>query len=197
MANRREFIQACVAASALPSAAVLSAETTFARTTAPTFFRTIFDERFPQSIAFGAEAGRLGEVTRSISGDITQLWYNDIDAQWRRKPLAIAGLTTFGPLFCLERWGWDAGLRVVFRAEHRAAQGRIQHSVSGPKEILDEAQTRLSGPDWPVQMARLAVACNKDICPISEASLTGHMGVMSTADDEALISWVIAPITRT
>jgi hypothetical protein len=30
-------------------------------------------------------------------------------------------MTTHGPLFCLERWAWDHGLRVVARTEHAVA----------------------------------------------------------------------------
>lgn len=193
MTNRREFIQACIAASAVPAATALPWGPAFARSASPTFYRTIFDERFPESVAFGTEAERLGETTRSISGDITRLWYNDIATKWRDEPLAIAGLTAPGPLFCLERWGWDAGLRVVFRAEHRTVDGRVQHKFFGPRIVLADAQGRVSGPEWAAQMARLAVACRHDICTPSEA---GHDGVISTADDEALVSWVIAPVAR-
>jgi hypothetical protein len=189
-------MQACIAATAVPAATTLPWASALAAPSGPAFYRTIFDERFPESVAFGAEANRLGETTRSISGDITPLWYNEIGARWREGPAAIAGLTAFGPLFCLERWGWDAGLRVVFRAEHRTVQDRFQHNISGPTNVLANAQARVSGPDWAAQMARLAVACRKDICNPSEASFTGHEGALSTTDDEALISWVIAPISR-
>jgi hypothetical protein len=41
-------------------------------------------------------------------------------AAWTKQPVAIAGLTAHGPLFCLERLAWDHGMRVVFRAEHPA-----------------------------------------------------------------------------
>lgn len=196
MANRREFIQGCIAASAVPVTTALPWGPAFALSASPTFYRAIFDESFPESVAFGLEAERLGETTRRIRGDITQLWYNEIYPKWCDAPMAIAGLTAHGPLFCLERWGWDAGLRVVFRAEHRTIQGHFQHTFSGPQNVLADVRERVSGPDWAAQMARMAVSCRKDICPPSEASFTGHTGVMSTLDDEALISWVIAPVDR-
>jgi len=157
---------------------------------------TIFDERFPESVAFGKEVGRLGEATRVIRGDITQLWYNNIHAQWREQPLAIAGMTAPGPLFCLERWGWDAGLRVVYRAEHRSVHGSLQHAFTGPPHVLAEAETRVSGPNWAAQMARLAVTCHHGICKSDEASFTGFGDMLTTTDDEALVSWVIAPVVR-
>lgn len=196
MANRREFIQACIAASAVPTTTALAWNPAVARASGPSYFRTIFDERFPESVTFGVEADRQGESARSIKGDITPLWFNEIDVQWRKEPAAIAGLTPFGPLFCLERWGWDAGLRVVFRAEHSVVEGRFQHKFSGPPDVLAEAQTRLSGPDWATQMARLAVSCRHEISAPSEISIAGHDGAIRTTEDESLFSWVIAPVNR-
>lgn len=197
MANRREFIQACIAASAVPASTALTWHPAVARASSPIFFRTIFDERFPESVAFGEEADRLGETARTIKGDITQLWFNEIDVQWRKEPVAIAGLTTLGPLFCLERWGWDAGLRVVFRVEHSVVQGRFQHKFSGPPNVQAEAESHVSGPDWAIRMARFAITCSHDMCTPSEISFSGHAGALSTSEDEALISWVIAPVART
>ena len=52
-----------------------------------------------------------------IRGDITDLWFHDLDPQWKKQPVAIAGLTAHGPLFCLERLAWDHGMRVVSRVE--------------------------------------------------------------------------------
>jgi hypothetical protein len=196
MANRREFIQACIAASAAPSTTALAWNPAIERTTRPNYFCAIFDERFPESVAFGEEVVRLGESARSIKGDITQLWFSEIDVQWRKEPMAIAGLTSFGPLFCLERWGWDADLRVVFLAEHSVVQNRLQHKVSGPPDVLAEAQARLSGTNWATQMARLAFSCRHEICTPAEISFPSHNKAFRTTEDEALFSWVIAPVNR-
>lgn len=196
MTNRREFIQACIAASAVPAAAGLPWGPAFAQPASPAFYRTVFDGRYSDSVVFGAEAERLGETTRNIDGDITGLWYNEIDAQWRDQTVAIAGLTAPGPLFCLERWGWDAGLRVVFRAEHRTINGRLQHDFSGPRDLIADARALVSGPDWSTQMARLVVSCRQEICVPSKTSFAGHAGALETIDDEPLVSWVIAPVTK-
>jgi hypothetical protein len=196
MANRREFIQACIAASSVPATTAFAWSPAVTGTSSSNFFRTIFDERFPESVAFGLEMDRRGECARSIRGDITQLWFNDIDVQWKKEPVAIAGLTSFGPLFCLERWGWDAGLRVIFRAEHSIGHGHVQHKFSGPPDVLTAAQARLSGADWATQMARLAIWCQHEICTPSEISFNGHSGAIRNSEDEALVSWVIAPIRQ-
>jgi hypothetical protein len=117
MASRREFLQASIAAAVLPI-------TAWARTIGPvpggpsSFYKVIVDSRFPASVEFGVEMSRLGAPVHTIEGDITDLWYHDLDAQWKRSPVAIAGLTAHGPLFCLERLAWDYGMRVVLRTEH-------------------------------------------------------------------------------
>lgn len=190
-------MQGCIAASAIPVATALPWAPAFARATGPTFYRTIIDERFTEGVAFGREADRMGETTRSIRGDVTQVWYNEIAQKWREEPVPIAGLTAHGPLFCLERWAWDAGLRIVFRAEHSATEGRIHHVLAGPQRTIAGAQLRASGPDWAAQMARLAIACRHDTCAPAQTSFAGHTGSLSVPDDEALISWVIAPARRT
>ncbi len=118
MASRRGFIQAGIAASVLPmivSAREISRQPLFG---AQSFYKVIFDRRFPASVAFAREMKQLGATVHAIDGDITDLWFHDLHAAWTKQPVAIAGLTAHGPLFCLERLAWDHGMRVTFRAEH-------------------------------------------------------------------------------
>jgi hypothetical protein len=118
MASRREFLQAGIAASLLPATA---AADTVSKTPAPqVYYKVIFDERFPASVAFGEEWRARGAAVHAIRGDITDLWFHDLDIQWKKRPVAIAGLTAHGPLFCLERLAWDHGMRVVSRVEQTA-----------------------------------------------------------------------------
>jgi hypothetical protein len=121
MASRREFIQAGIAASVLPmivSAREISRQPLFG---ARSFYKVIFDQRFPASVAFAREMTQLGATVHAIDGDITDLWFHDLHTVWTKQPVAIAGLTAHGPLFCLERLAWDHGMRVTFRAEHPLA----------------------------------------------------------------------------
>jgi hypothetical protein len=117
MASRREFIQAGIAASILPM--VVSARESLHQPLfeAKSFYKVVFDQRFPASVAFAREMNQLGAPIHAIDGDITDLWFHDLDAAWKKQPVAIAGLTAHGPLFCLERLAWDYGMRVVFRSE--------------------------------------------------------------------------------
>jgi hypothetical protein len=132
MASRREFLQASIAASLLP--AVVSAK---AADPDDSFYKVIFDERFPASVAFGHEWKARGAAVHAIRGDITDLWFHDLDRQWKKQPVAIAGLTAHGPLFCLERLAWDHGMRVISRVEQpsRDADGEPLISwVISPKQ---------------------------------------------------------------
>jgi hypothetical protein len=119
MKNRREFLQVGIAASLLPLALPVAAAPD-AQTSATTFYKVIFDERFPASVAFGEEWKTRGAPVHAIRGDITDLWFHDLDLQWKKQPVPIAGLTAHGPLFCLERLAWDHGMRVISRVEQKA-----------------------------------------------------------------------------
>jgi hypothetical protein len=84
------------------------------------FYKVVSDVRFADGDAFANEAERLGASVVRINGDITDFWFNDLSIRWKKSSVAIAGLTAHGPIFCLERFAWDHGLRVVFRDEHRS-----------------------------------------------------------------------------
>ena len=90
MASRREFLQIGVAALALPISAragLAPAISSRANESAPTpLYKVIFDERFASSRAFAGEGKRLGASIYGIKGDITDLWFNDLDARWKKKP---------------------------------------------------------------------------------------------------------------
>jgi hypothetical protein len=199
MASRREFLQIGVAALALPISAragLAPAISSRANESAPTpLYKVIFDERFASSRAFAGEGKRLGASIYGIKGDITDLWFNDLDARWKKKPVGIAGLTEHGPLFCLERLAWDHGMRVVYRADHTyRPDGYMEHELSGSERMLREAvDLSSSGPDWSSRTASLLTRC-----PASPAQASKMTVVTPTAkhadDPEHLVSWVIAPV---
>jgi hypothetical protein len=121
MVSRREFVLSGIAVSALPLAASRAAARSSADTVpglgAPSLYKVIYDERFPASVAYGHEALRRGLAVQAIRGDITDFWYYDLYPRWQQAPVAIAGLTAHGPIFCLERLSWDFGMRVAFREQ--------------------------------------------------------------------------------
>src|SRR4029077_11130772 len=80
-------------------------------------YTVLCDERFAESVAFAEEMSRRGIPVTRFRGDVSDFWYRDLSRRWKADPVAIAGVTTHGPLFCLERWGWDHGLRIAQRED--------------------------------------------------------------------------------
>jgi hypothetical protein len=199
MTSRREFLQIGIAASAWPLAtqAALAAGFDGLGGAAPgvrslPLYKVVYDTRFAASVAFGRRAASLGAPVHAIDGDMTRLWFDDIYHRWKESPVAIAGLTAQGPLFCFERLAWDQGLRVVFRAEH----GHTEHVLTGPESLLAEARGALADADWAAQMATVVTRCPSGRAEIGSATVgCARLAGLSQAD-EPLYSWVIAPASR-
>ena len=113
MPNRREFLQAGIAASLLPllSPKALSAPGPRA------FDMVIFDQRFPQARDFAQRAREARLDCVAIEGDITHLYFHDLSLRWHRGPTTIAGLSTKASLFCLEMLARDRGMRLAHLAD--------------------------------------------------------------------------------
>jgi hypothetical protein len=196
MASRREFLQIGVAALALPISARAGVKATApASESAPAqLYKVIYDERHASSRAFAGEAKRLGAPLQGIQGDITAFWFNELDARWKKEPVAVAGLTEHGPLFCLERLSWDHGMRVVYRADHiYRTDGYMEHELSGSERMLREAvDLSSSGPDWSTRVASLLTRCPATRAQASKLTIVTP-AAKRAGDPEHLVSWVIAP----
>jgi len=120
--DRRDFMIASGAAVGIWASLSAAMGTANAASAPPRLFHAIVaDTRFPESRAFAHKAARAGNRIVWITGDITDLWYNELDLLWREKKATLAGLTGYAAIFCLERLAWDRGLRVTFKEEHRRA----------------------------------------------------------------------------
>ena len=122
MTTRRDFLQLALTAPLLPASLRLgSADSRVEVPSAPAHVESLYavlcDERFSESVAFAEEMSRHGTPVTRFRGDITDFWYHDLSRRWTTEPVAIAGVTTHGPLFCLERWAWDHGLRLAGRED--------------------------------------------------------------------------------
>jgi hypothetical protein len=150
------------------------------------------DRLIASSGAFAMEVARSGGRIAWISGDVTDLWYDELDLLWRREKAIVSGLTEYGAFFCLERLAMDRGLRVAFRGEHRLlSSGAVHHTIHGPERIVTrEAISDLSDDAWPAQTARLMMAVR------GAESLTATQvehTVANSAQPSLLVSWVLAP----
>jgi hypothetical protein len=204
MPTRRELLQAGLAISVVPWTPRSEAGATGAAqgpdaagAHVHSIYRVVSDVRFPEGAALAREAERLGASVARIRGDVTDFWFHDLSIQWKTRPLAVAGLTAHGPLFCLERWGWDHGLRVVYRGSHRTHGREIEHVISGPAATIDRAR-ELS---WETDQWARGVAHLVTTCPIESGlpeTLTLARSATRQPDEphEPLVSWVIAARRR-
>jgi hypothetical protein len=130
------------------------------------YHKVIYDSRVAAARAFGREAQRAVLPVHAIEGDVTALWFHDLDRQWRQGPVVIAGLTRAGSLFCLETLARDRGMRLRRCVEHRIRlDDRLEPELPDLKE-------------W-------ALARGPIETPLPEL----------VEDPGRLISWIIAPKT--
>ncbi len=128
MASRRAFLKA--AAGACATGAII--RPSWAHGIAvPHYYKVVFDERFEDACAFASDASARRIPTAAIRGDITSLFYNDLDLRWKQGPVSLAGYTTAASLFCLDLLARDRGMRV----RHCVAQ-----PVEAALSVLDGAQ---------------------------------------------------------
>lgn len=213
MTNRREFLQIGIAASAWPIAARATAMTAIKGETASrsvvSFYKAVFDSRYQDSQRFADQMSKQNVPIHGMTGDITPFWFKELDAQWKKEPVAIAGMTAHGPLFCLERLAWDQGLRVVYRAEHKLHLNSaiIEHRLSGPQTMIDKGRAgvlALGGLDthWSTGVAKLMMECPVGHTAIDQVNLMAPLSRNSEDSDQVdafadpLISWVIAPAKK-
>jgi hypothetical protein len=76
------------------------------------YYKAVFDERFPDACAFAAGAAERGIPTAAIRGDVTNLFFDDLDLRWKQGPVLLAGYTTPASLFCLDLLARDRGMRL-------------------------------------------------------------------------------------
>lgn len=191
MTNRRELLKLGLAAAVLP----VAAQATLVVTHGVPLYKVLYDTRFPASVAFARRAAVGGVAVRAMAGDMTPFWYDDLYHRWKHGPAAIAGLTAYGALFCLERLAWDQRMRVVYRGEHAAAHGGcVAHRFDGPAALLSAAADAAAGSGWAAALAEVVLACPAPpVERCTSTALTIHGGVQPA---ETLFSWVIAPVAR-
>jgi len=197
MTSRREFLNLGAAALLVPASARLGlpiVPSYWSAQTAPmSFYKVVFDARFSACRDFAAAAQRLGLPVQAIRGDVTDLWFDDLHACWKKEPAAIAGMTLQGALFCLNLLAADRRMRLMYLGEHaRQADGHVNHGFAGPPEVLRQAAALGKGrAAWSDRVANLMSrfpANAAKITPLIAAPLAGHVD-----DPEHLVSWVIAP----
>jgi hypothetical protein len=220
MPNRREFIQTSAVVSAIAANGVIArGAAAVAPPRAVALGRALYDDRYAEARRFAAVLGAQSVPIRALEdGDITGFWRDELAALGQREPVAIAGCTQFGPMFVVERWAAERGMRVALRVEHCGMpDGTLAHRFSGPRETLAlAAASDALDSDWPALMAALAaeVAGDDSRCRAAERAARGPACALppvrgepfihyytplavqqgyGAALDGPLYSWVVAP----
>ena len=205
MRNRREFLLGGLAGGAAVAGASLAAARACVAQSAPPpervaptapLYRLIVDERFAVTHGLLDAARSHGVRSSAIDGDVTDVWFNDLALRWRQGPAPIAGLTTVGALFCLERLAWDAGMRLHFRVDHRCfTDGRIEHVLQAPASLIARADAlRLARRDWARSLLPLLTRGGLGTAGASgERIIAGAPGSFPQGHTEWLVSWHLGP----
>jgi hypothetical protein len=184
---------AAMAATALPGVSVVTGVGTSLG-----IYKVIYDRRFAPAQRFGATAQDLNANVAAIDGDVHDLWYHDLYHRWKSAPVAIAGMTTFNPMFLLAMFAQDVGMRVIYRANHRpAANGAAAHELFGPMtQQRRRAELDDSGTRWGTAAARIVLSWPQDAVSVSHLRSNIADANRKMIEPETLLSWIIAPVER-
>lgn len=138
--SRRDFIQLGVSLSALGAVPVCAAGR---RPEA-----VVFDERAISGQALARDARDRGLRAHAIRGDVTDLWFHQLEPRWRHRPMTIAGLTAHSALFCLEMLARDRGMRLVFHGPPSSDLLARWGSAGVPMPFADGHRTDTSLSSW-------------------------------------------------
>jgi len=192
--DRRAFLQSGLALSAasLPGTAALAAAVGMSECTPIRLQRFVFDKRFAEAVETARHAAHLGIHLAEISGDVTPLWYDDLDLRWKRAPMALAGVTTQDGLFVLETLAADRGMRVAYRGEHGVAKNdNVDHVLTGPPALIARAALQSDTPLWGAVIGDAMAHCPPNTPAVTHRFATGAGD--APARDVPLYSWIIAP----
>jgi hypothetical protein len=160
----------------------------------------LFDTRFPAAHGFARALAIRGVALAPFDGDVTPVWFDQLDPVWRHYPLTVAGLTTEGALFCLEQLAWDNGMRVAYRGLHAASpDGGVEHVLEASKQRSKDVHGRLSGAQpWPAQVADLIARIDEPVSAFpsnvaQRSRVTYRTRSRTDNNPTRLASWLIAP----
>ena len=151
----------------------------------------LVDRRVPGAARFAHEARRLGSQVTFTDGDLTELWAQDLEQDWRMVPSMIAGLTRPGPAWLLQLMAQRNRMRLAVRIDHHVMQTGLRHEVVVPTALAARARREL-GADWIAGAAGLVLAdpaAGESMSFTLEANGPGAEGEASR-----FVSWLIAPV---
>ena len=198
MIDRRKVLQSGVVVSAAavsPSVLLASASAEQPGRSPLRPARFVVDTRFRESIVTGQAAQAAGLNVVEVDGDLSRLWYDDLDLAWRQAPMVLAGVTGPDGLFVLETLANDRGMRLVFRGDHgRLANGTERHSMHGTPDALRACMSGFgrSVSPWGAPMCAALTGLSAGRQTMSRIEL-GTPSIAAARETGTLVSWVIAP----
>jgi hypothetical protein len=193
-ANRRQFLAAGIAGSALVASFPVRAGTVLADPAHNALAGFVFDARHGHGAAMAQGFGRGATRTYAITGDVSEVWYDHLAPSLAQGRHAIGGLTSAGALFVLGRLGHDAGWRLSMHGIHRSFDdGRMQeHELDAPPFAGKLFDTALQdGLPW--ISALRAVLVELATRPTDEVSSLPDMSVRDSSGQVTLHSWLLTP----
>ncbi len=194
MTNRRQFLTVSIATSALLTSLPVDAAALLANSSTMALGDFVFDNRFLPASQMAENIGQRSTRTYPISGDVAELWYDELAPAIAKGPRIIGGLTTLGELFVMARLGHDAGLTLAMHGSHQLTTDElpISHTLSAPALNQRRFMTALaSGTPWTsaVQSELLALASRSvtDWFEIPDMKSNDPAGQMT------LHSWLLTP----
>jgi hypothetical protein len=196
MITRRDFLGTSLASTLGAAASTTWSAATLGDSRIIRAEAAVADLRFAESAAFATALAHGGVAVHAFAGDVTRVWLNDLEPLWRARQAAVAGLTSYSTLFCLERLAWDHGMRVVYRSRHTAASdGTLEHALPQTAGPLASSLRSHAAGEWPLQVAAWLARA-----PLSSTASAnaGAAGLRITAHDPGaartppLYAWLIA-----
>jgi hypothetical protein len=200
--SRRDFVTGCLASAGMASALAAHAAVASAYPAVghSALRLGLFDTRFPAAVAFSRAMVRRGVALAPFHGDVTAVWFEQLDPLWRRESIRVAGMTTASTLFCLEQLAWDHGLRVAFRGTHDPARlGGVTHLLEAAGDRRQDLMTGFTEErTWAAQVADHIASISEPIPAFPsrpEARSESRLRTAASRYDceTSLVSWLIAP----
>ena len=199
-ADRRLFLQGCVAVATLASAPIgrtHSATTCGAASVQAPLSRHIalvlIDERVEEARAFAAPFHARGATVLSVThADLEQLWRHEL-ARACAKQQAIAGLTAHSALFVSAGLAREYGASVRYEGQHDC-RGRdvLTHTLTAGKRPANFGRAlALATGHWPEVLATNLAELPYDSEPLSDEYIRTDTR-RSASYPGTLFSWVIA-----
>jgi hypothetical protein len=188
--TRRELLLSGMAWPLLPGLAMASESVGGARPV-----RIVVDGSTAAGRSFARRAAALTATPLvDIEGNAAQLWSAELYHSWRFAPEPIAGLTGHSAWFLLDLMARGAGLRTVYRGEHRAAaEGGMRHRLAGSFPARAANALRLAQTDdWQGVLAKLLSEFRVGAQQPGSGTDALRAARQRTVAPDTLVSWVIA-----